>query len=341
MRPTGARLAVLALASAFVSAGTAASGSPAPSAQPVLVDRVEAIPLQSASPSTKQFLTHDGSARPALIAGELRIPKPGPEKLPVVVLVHGSGGISARQDRWVQELNGIGVATFMLDSFAGRGIVNTVTDQSQLSALAMMVDAFQALAALAKHPRLDPDRIVIMGFSKGAVAAVYSAVDRFQKMYGPPDVAFAAHIGLYTPCNITYAGDDQVSKKPIRLFHGTADDWVAIGPCRAYVERLRKAGADATLTELPGAVHAYDSFTILKPVPYPKAQTTRNCTLRESDGGEILEAKTGKPFDYDNPCVERGTHIVYDAAATDATVRAVKELLTSRVAAKRPDTGRP
>jgi dienelactone hydrolase len=254
--------------------------------------------------------------------------------LPAVVLVHGSGGISARQDRWVQELNGIGVATFVLDSFAGRGIVSTVNDQSQLSHLAMMVDAFRALDVLARHPRIDRDRIAIMGFSKGAVAAVYSATDRFRKMYGPADVSFAAHIGLYTPCNVAYRDDEKVSKKPIRMFHGIADDWVAIGPCRSYAERLRKASADATLTEFPGAVHAYDSFTILKPVQYPQAQTARNCVLREGEGGEVLEVKTGKPFDYSHPCMEKGTHIVYDAAAHEATLRAVKELLTTKVAAR-------
>jgi dienelactone hydrolase len=298
--------------------------------QPVVVDRVEAIPLHTWSPTAKQFLTGDRTAKPAVIAGELRIPKKGPENLPVVVLVHGSGGISARQERWVQELGSVGLATFTIDSFAGRGIINTVSDQSQLATLAMMVDAFQALATLAQHPRLDSNRIAIMGFSKGAVAAVYSAMDRFRNMYGPPDASFAAHIGIYTPCNVAYVADDQVAKRPIRLFHGMADDWVAIGPCRAYVERLRKAGANATLTEFPNAVHAYDSFTIVKPVQYPTAQTTRNCSLREGDGGEIVDVKTGNRFDYNSPCVERGTHIVYDADATMATVRAVKELLATR-----------
>ena len=153
-------------------------------------------------------------------------------------------------------------------------------------------------------------------------------------MYGPPDASFAAHIGLYTPCNIAYRDDDKVTQKPIRLFHGTADDWVAIGPCRAYVERLRKAGASATLTEFPGAVHAYDSYNLLQPVQFPQAQTTRNCTLREGDGGEIVDVKSGKAFDYTHPCVEKGTHVVYDAPAHEATLRAVKELLTTRVAAR-------
>ena len=83
----------------------------------------------------------------------------------------------------MQELNSIGVASFILDSFAGRAIVNTSTDQSQLDSLAMMVDALRALALLAEHSRIDPNRIAVMGLSKGAVAAVYSSNQRFLKLH--------------------------------------------------------------------------------------------------------------------------------------------------------------
>jgi dienelactone hydrolase len=248
--------------------------------------------------------------------------------------VHGSSGINARQDRWVQEFNSSGLATFELDSFTGRGIVDTRSDQSQLSPLAMMLDAYRALGVLREHRRIDPNRIAIIGFSKGATAAVYSAVERFRKMYARGDAMFAAHIGLYTPCNTAYRGDDKVTQKPIRLFHGTADDWVSVGPCRAYVERLKKSGADVVLTEYPGAYHAYDNFTLTKPVNYPQAQTSRHCSLREGDAGEIVNASSGKKFDHNDPCLERGTHVVYNAAAYEATLRAVKELLTTRLAAR-------
>jgi len=312
--------------------GVAVLWRPGMNAQPI--DRVELIPIQTASPTARQFLTGDKNAKPAVIAGELRIPRPEPEKNVAIVLVHGSGAIGARQDRWVQELNSAGIATFELDSFTGRGIVDTISDQQQLSQLAMMVDAYRALGILRQHRRIDPNRIAIIGFSKGAVAAVYSAVERFRKMHAPADAMFAAHIGLYTPCNTEYRGDDNVTQKPIRLFHGTADDWVSIEPCRAYVERLKKSGADVVLTEYPGAYHAYDSYTITKMVSYPQAQTTRHCTFREDDGGEFVNARTGKKFDYNDPCVERGTHIVYNAEAAEATLRAVKELLTTKLAAR-------
>jgi dienelactone hydrolase len=51
----------------------------------------------------------------------------------------------------------------------------------------------------------------------------------------------------------------RVSTKPIRLYHGSADDWMPVGPCRDYVARLRKAGAIVNLVEYPGANHVFDN----------------------------------------------------------------------------------
>jgi dienelactone hydrolase len=291
--------------------------------------RLEVRPVETITLSTQQFLTGDKNGKSAVLAGELRIPKPGTDKLPAVILVHGSGGIGALHDRWVRELNNSGVATFVLDSFSGRGIVNTINDQSQLDSLAMIVDAYRALASLAQHPRIDPNRIAVMGFSKGAVAAVYSSNERFRNMYGPPNVEFAAHIGLYTPCNVAYRDDDKVTGKPIRLFHGIADDWVSIEPCRGYVSRLKNSGADAVLAEYAGAYHAYDAFFLKEPMKFPQAQTGRHCLLAEGDAGEILNSKTGKHFDLNDPCIERGTTVVYNEEATTGTTEAVKEFLTT------------
>jgi hypothetical protein len=69
------------------------------------------------------------------------------------VLVHGSGGVSPREDRWADELRRACAATFVLDSFTGRGITFAAEDQAQLSSLAMIGDACRALELLATHPR--------------------------------------------------------------------------------------------------------------------------------------------------------------------------------------------
>src|SRR6202790_3726460 len=145
--------------------------------------RTEIYPVQTVTLSTADFLLGKKEGNPAMIAGELRIPKPGTDRLPAVVLVHGSGGIGFNYGMWADELNKAGLATFVFYSFTGRGITQTITDQSQLSSYAMMNDAFAALAVLARHPRIDPGKIAVMGFSKGAVPSIYASMNRFQTAY--------------------------------------------------------------------------------------------------------------------------------------------------------------
>jgi dienelactone hydrolase len=291
--------------------------------------RIEIRPIETLTVSTQQFLVGDPHGQPATLAGELRLPIAPSGKLPAVILLHGSEGLQTHHARWAEELNGIGIAVLLLDSFAGRGITNTSDDH--LASLSMMIDAYRALALLAQHSRIDPQRIAIMGFSKGGIAAVYSGTERFRRMYAPSRLDFVAHIGMYMWCGTRYRDDDKVTAAPIRLFHGTADDWTPIEPCHDYAARLQQAGADAKLIAFQGAPHAYDTIgrKNLEPLEFPTAQTARNCSLVEGDGGIILNSKTGKPFNVNDECVQKGTHIGYDEAATVATVKAVKEFLVS------------
>ncbi|HVI63644.1 MAG TPA: dienelactone hydrolase family protein [Bradyrhizobium sp.] len=246
--------------------------------------------------------------------------------MPAVILVHGSGGIGGNVDRWSQELNSFGLATFVTDSFTARGIQSTVANQALLGRLNMILDSYRALGVLAAHPRIDPKKIVLMGFSRGGQATLYASLKRFEQMYGPEGATFAAYAPFYAPCFTTYIGDEDVSDKPIRLFHGTADNYVPVAPCRAYVERLRKAGKDVMLTEYPDANHAFDN-PLLKVGPAPQAQTTRRCTMTEEPAGTIINAVTKQPFTMEDPCVERGPNLGYNAAATAAATQAVKEFL--------------
>jgi dienelactone hydrolase len=292
------------------------------------LQRIEIMAVPSVTLEGEQFLTGRHNGKPVTLAGELRLPASGAAKLPAVVLIHGSDGLGPSLDRWAWELNGIGVAAFLLDSFTGRGLVRTDTDQRQLDAPAMIVDAYRALALLAEHPRIDKERIAVMGFSRGGVAALYSSLERFHEMHGPPGLAFAAHIGFYTPCNVTYRDDTHTTGKPIRLFHGSADDYAAIGPCRAYAERLKQAGADVALTEYEGARHDFDNFTLPPLLAIPDGQTTRHCRLEEGESGTIRNAGTGQPYDIGtDSCVERRPHAGYDPAAHAASVAAVTAFL--------------
>jgi dienelactone hydrolase len=304
-------------------AGFIALCAPITSAQ---VARTDLHAISTLTLSDGQFLTGDKNGTPVTITGALRIPRLGTDRLPAVILVHGSGGIGANVDRWSQELNSIGLATFVTDSFTARGIQSTVANQALLGRLNMILDSYRALAALSAHPRIDPAKIVLMGFSRGGQATLYASLKRFERMYGPEGATFAAYVPFYAPCFTTYIRDEDVSDKPIRLFHGTADDYVPVAPCRAYVERLRKAGKDVTLTEYPDAHHAFDN-PLLKVSTAPQSQTTRRCAMMEKPEGTIINAVTNQPFTMEDPCVERGPTLGYNAEATAAATKAVKEFL--------------
>jgi dienelactone hydrolase len=283
--------------------------------------RIEIHSIESVTLSSKEFLTGAKAGVPARIGGELRLPA-GTARVPAMLLVHGSGGVGANVDRWARELNGIGAAAFLLDCFTGRGITQTITDQSQLSSLAMIVDAYRALALLAKHARIDAARVGVMGFSKGGSAALYASVRRFQRMHCA-GVEFAAYVAFYPSCNTVYMEDEEVSDRPIRVFHGTADDYVSIEPCRKYVERLRRAGKDVELVEYAGAGHVFDNPLYSQPGFLPDAVTGSDCLWEERPRGEIVDAKTGQPFSWSNPCMRRGATVAHDAAATAEATKAV------------------
>jgi dienelactone hydrolase len=292
-----------------------------------LAARAEVRPIETLTLSDQQFLTGDKRGQASVIAGELRLPQRASGRLPAVILLHGSGGPGAREEFWSKTFNEMGIASFRIDSFSGRGLTSVSADQSRLGRFNMILDAYRAHGAIATHPRIDRTRITLMGFSRGGQSALYASLKRFQQAWDP-EISFAAYIPLYASCNATLIGDTDVSPVPIRMFHGSADDYVPVAPCRGYVERLRQAGKDVVLSEFPGAHHAYDNpLGSRTPVVAANAQSVRACKLEEKPLGTIINAETGQPFTYKDPCVELNPHTGYDEAAAQATGVAVKQLL--------------
>jgi dienelactone hydrolase len=293
------------------------------------VARVEMHAFASATLTDQQFLTGERQGTPVILAGELRLPRPGTERLPAVIVVHSSAGVLGRIDAWARWLNDLGVATFVLDAFSGRGLVNISADQGKLGRLNMIADSYRALELLSRHARIDPQRIAIMGFSRGGTAALYASVKRFQHMHLAQGLGFAAYIAFYPSCNVTYIDGDDVADKPVRIFHGALDDFDPPAPCRPYIARLQKAGRDVQHTEYPGAHHVFDSPAIKVPIQFPQSQTVRRCRLEETEGGRIVNSATKQTFTYEDPCVERGPTLGYNENAAREAEKAVKAFLTA------------
>ena len=137
---------------------------------------------------------------------------------------------------------------------------------------------------------------------------------------------FSAYVSFYPACNTTYLEDEQVSEQPIRIFHGAADNYVPVEPCRKYVASLPRAGADIQLTEYAEAHHAFDNPLYSPHRSLPDAIITGDCVRQERTVGAITNVATGETFQWTDTCVKRGGTVGYDAAAT-ATIE-VKSFLS-------------
>jgi dienelactone hydrolase len=228
---------------------------------------------------------------------------------------------------WSREFNAMGVSTFALDGFTGRGLTNVSTNQALLGRLNFILDIYRALDVLAKHPSVDTHRIALMGFSRGGQAALYASLKRFDKMWNRSGVEFAAYIPFYPDCATTFVSDTDVADRPIRIFGGVSDDYNPIALCRAYVERLKAVGGDVQVTEYPKALHAFDVPLLPPTVVVAGGQTVRHCVIREEPMGRLIDALTREPFTYKDPCVELNPHVGFEPAATEAAKISVKQFL--------------
>jgi dienelactone hydrolase len=305
-----------------------ALGAQAETAPPKqIAARVELHAIPTLTLSDQQFLSGDANAKADTVTGEFRIAQ-GTGKLPVVIMLHGSGGIGGNTEVWAQYLNAMGISTFVIDGFTGRGLVTVNTDQTRLGRLNSVLDVYRALDILAQHPRVDSSRIALMGFSRGGQGALYASLARFHKLWNKSGVQIAAYMPFYPDCATTYVGDTETVDRPIRIFHGTPDDYNPVASCKAYVARLQEAKRDVVLTEYPDSQHSFDTpLAVGQVLVATNNQTVRGCTIRESDGGVLINTASGKPFTYKDDCVQLNPHVGGNAAATEAAHIAVADLL--------------
>ena len=289
--------------------------------------RTELLPIQTLTLTDQQFLAGDNNGKPTTITGQLRIAQ-GTGRLPVVVLQHGSGGFAPNIEYWSRELNAAGISTFAIDGFSGRELIEVNSNQSLLGRLNFSLDIYRSLDVLAAHPRVDPQRIALMGFSRGGQATLYASLKRFHRMWNKSGVEFVAYLPFYPDCVTTYIDDADIENRPVRIFGGTPDDYNPISVCKGYVERLKAAGHDVELTEYPNASHAFDNPLGAQPAAIsPKFESVRNCRIEEEPGGVLVNLETKQPFSYKDACVVHGPHLGHDPIATDAAATSVKMFL--------------
>ena len=256
--------------------------------------------------------------------------------VPAAIILHSSGGPSALEWNMARELSIKGIASLVVDSFGPRGIKHSGQDQTRITEATIMADAFNGLAVLTKDPRIQAQRIAVIGFSKGAAVALYSATAAItQGMSGPAGPRFAAHLAYYPWCGLQLY-EPRGSGSPILIHMGEDDDMVSPALCAAWVAAMRQADPTTPIDLLlyPGARHGFNHPPLTyMPVLTLSAQTSGSCRIVETAPGIFLEASTDRPIDHTTyravlaDCLGQGGMVGYQSAAAQlAHVRSLNFL---------------
>ena len=258
--------------------------------------------------TVKDFLNGKVPEKTQTVWGTLNFPANAPDKnVPVVVVLHGGGGIHNAEEQWLSVFNSMGLATFMVDSNWPRRKCKKTFKKAIPNCndvhkgITRIVDARRALELLSKHPRIDPARIGCLGSSLGGIGCLYQSVKRFQKMWGAPGLEFAASVPMYPVCNFKYVEDDIMSDEPIRIHIGDLDQYGSAESCVKYVERLHLKGKDITITVYPGVHHAFDAKITTQHGPQTtfkqKGRFFSQCNFEENTDSSVLnEENLGEGF---------------------------------------------
>jgi len=244
------------------------------------------------SPYDFSVLLTDFDAAPETTGfGDLYLPDGanGTSKVPAMVIVHGSGGITdGREHEYAQQFATAGIAGFVIDYYAPRGV--TADTPYMLKTMAatetdLIVDAFAALERLQEHPSIDPSKIGVIGFSYGGMATRYALDERLAKKLSPNGPDFALHVDFYGPCHQS-TGHSGTTGAPYLAVYGDQDNSVDPAECARVQDDLRANGTPVEAHVLEGAGHAWENSA---PQAMGKTAFVRGCQFSfHPDDGTLL-----------------------------------------------------
>ena len=188
----------------------------------------------------------------------------GAGPFPSVVALHGceslvnrSGKIAPQFADWGERLVAAGLAVIFPDSFGSRGLRTQcrVTERKVRSGRERVADANAARRWLQNQSWTIKDRISLVGWANGGIAALWTVLPRSLPRDDVPD--FRSAVVFYPGCR--RLGELAWSARiPTLILVGRADDWTSPTSCEQMVAGARGRSARASLVAYPGAYHEFD-----------------------------------------------------------------------------------
>ena len=192
-------------------------------------------------------------ASPNPLPGALTLP-PGAGLHPVVIVLHGCGGLGPNQTVWAERLAGWGYGALVLDSLRPRDTASVCAPERQrlVTRFDRAGDVIAAARWLQTQPGVDGAHLAVLGESHGGGTAVTVANQPFARQESG---LIKAAIDYYGPCR-----DPQLNGAiPLLALAGEEDTWSdPARTCKAYGAAL-PAGAPFQAVSYPGVVHSFDN----------------------------------------------------------------------------------
>lgn len=287
----------------------------------------------------------DGDADRIVVHGDLSLPETSGGRVPAVVLVHGNGGVTGHQRDYAESLNDLGYAVFVVDSYTPRDVRSLTRAHVDVTEQMMLADAYAALRLLRTHDRIAPDRIGVVGWSKGGIVALFAMVDRLAGYLSANGERFAFAAAYYPYCGVELGADDRLAG-PVLMLLGERDDYTPSATCVAMAESLTDRGEPIDHLVLPDAHHAFDRLgsrvgfgawrvTIRDASPRCMLMVGPDGVTRTVDGRRDISSFFRR-VDFLKTCAVKGAHAGGNAAAKSRAWRALVEFLHRQAPARRP-----
>ena len=168
---------------------------------------------------------------------------------PFVMFLQGTGGGNSRAELWTGWFNARGVSTVIVDSARLRGRTNLDGVDSYLQAK----DVQLALEVVKGRSDLDFDHYAIMGFSRGATAAL-QAGDLLDKGAKQPDFVMSLYPGGGGQCPNSWT-----ARTKVMVFYGELDASGTRNGNRDRCKHMVQQSANARYQGFADTHHGYDS----------------------------------------------------------------------------------
>ena len=108
---------------------------------------------------------------------------------------------------------------------------------------------------MARHPRVDPERVGLVGFSKGGTVVIKAALQRYIAPPAKGETGFAVLVAFYPWCD-DFALDFRPAGSRVSMLLGSDDTYAGTAARLEYGKKLQQAGANVTVEV--SANHGWD-----------------------------------------------------------------------------------